>query len=267
MEKVCFVFLKGCVVQSHTTRKYDFQGMDMTCVFICREVGDEVVTMYTGPRVDESKAPPEVRNEWRTKLATPKEWAVEFKAVENADNALATSEDIRDEVSLLVKAEKFRTPLKKRKEEEVEWEDDTLGELIFDTYQRTLPTEDTPEMTDLIVNKRLEKGLLTRVVARLETDTFTQGAVLSEVAVLSHKRFLSNKRDIRSISGAIQTVQILVGNPIELDPRFDGPNLWSATSFIADEVLRLDGGLAGIKNTLGPIKRSRFKIFRRNASA
>ena len=120
----------------------------------------------------------------------------------------------------------------------VEWEDNTLGELIFNTYQHTLPTDDTPEMTDLIANKRLEKGLLTRVVARLETGTFTQGAVLSEVvAVLSHKRFLSNERDIRVMSGALQKVQILVGNPVDLNSRFDGPNLWSATSFIADKVL------------------------------
>lgn len=86
-------------------KKCDFQGRDMTCVFICRELGDEVATMYTGPRVDESKVPPEVRKEWRTKLATPAEWAVEFQAVENSDSALASSEDIKEEVSLLVMAE------------------------------------------------------------------------------------------------------------------------------------------------------------------
>ena len=114
-----FCVRKGFVVQSHGIRKCDFQGKDMTCVFMVREQGDDVAAVYSNPCVDESKVPPEVRAEWRTKLATPKEWAVEFQAVENADSALATSEDIKDEASLLVKAERFRTPLKKRKEDDI----------------------------------------------------------------------------------------------------------------------------------------------------
>ena len=44
---------------------------------------------------------------------------MEFQAVENADSALATGDDMKEEASLLVKAEeRFRTPLKKRKEDE-----------------------------------------------------------------------------------------------------------------------------------------------------
>ena len=251
-----FCVRKGCVVQSHGIRKCDFQGKDMTCVFIVREQGDDVAAVYSNPCVDESKVPPEVRAEWRTKLATPKEWAVEFQAVENADSALATSEDIKDEASLLVKAERFRTPLKKRKEDDIEWEDDTLGELIFEKYTRTLPNDESAELTDMIANKKLEKGMLTKIVARLESSTITQDAVISEVAVLSHKRFLSNERDLRLMSGAVQKVQLLVGSPVELDTRFEGPTLWSSTSFIADEVVRLNLGLTGVERTLEPMKKS-----------
>ena len=98
-----FCVRKGCDVQSHTQRKCEFQGKDMTCVFIIREQGDDVATMFTTPFVDESKVPPDVRNEWRTRAATPAEWALEFQAVENADSALASWEDIREEADLLIK--------------------------------------------------------------------------------------------------------------------------------------------------------------------
>jgi hypothetical protein len=182
----------------------------MTCVFIIREQGDDVATMYTTPFVDKSKVPPDVRNEWRTRAATSGEWALESQAVENAYSALASREDIKEEADLLIKGEKFRTPMKKRKEEDVEWEDDTLGELIVERYTRTLPSDDTPEMTDVLSNKGLGKGMLTRVVSRLESSMITQGAVLAEVAVLAHKRFVGNERDIRLMAWAVQKTQILL---------------------------------------------------------
>jgi hypothetical protein len=49
------------------------------------------------------------------------------------------------------------------------------------------------------------------------------------------------------MSGAVQNVQTSVGTPIELDPRFDATTLWSATSFVADEVVKLADGLKGLK--------------------
>ena len=251
-----FCVRKGCLVQKHALRKCEFQGKDMTCVFIVREQGDDVAAVYAYPCVDESKVPPEVRAEWRTRLATGKEWAVEFQAVENADSALATSEDIKEEASLLIKAERFRTPLKKRKDDDIELEDDTLGELGFEKYKRTLPDDESSEMMELISSKKLEKGMLTKIVSRLESSTVTQDAVITEVAVLSHKRFQANERDLRLMSGAVQKVQLLVGQPVDLDPRFDGPTLWSSTSFIADEVLRLNLGLMGVEGTLVPMKKS-----------
>ena len=119
----------------------------------------------------------------------------------------------------------------------MEWEDDTLGELVFERYTKTLPSDDTQEMTDVLVKKGLEKGMLTRVVARLESSKITQGAVLAEVAVLSHKRFVGNERDIRLMAGAVQKTQILMGNPVEVDEKFEGPTLWTSTSFIADKVV------------------------------
>ena len=84
----------------------------------------------------------------------------------------------------------------------------------------------------------------------------TQGAVLAEVAVLSHKRFVGNERDIRLMTGAVQKTQILVGNPVEVDEKFEGPTLWTSTSFIADEVIRMNEGIVGMEKTIRSLERS-----------
>ncbi|KAI2495227.1 hypothetical protein MHU86_19281 [Fragilaria crotonensis] len=81
----------------------------------------------------------------------------------------------------------------------------------------------------------------------------SQGSALEAIAELSYKRFLANESDLRSVSGAVQNVQTSVGTPIELDPRFDAQTLWSATSFVADEVVKLADGLKGVEGSLIPI--------------
>lgn len=89
-------------------------------------------------------------------------------------------------------------------------------ELVFKKYTCTLPNDESSEMVEIITNKKLEKGLLTRIASRLESSTIAQDATITEVAVLSQMRFLSNERDFRLMSGAIQKDQLLVGNPVEL---------------------------------------------------
>ena len=92
-------------------------------------------------------------------------------------------------------------------------------------------------METLIANRTMEKGYLTKVMARVEASVVTQRAVIVEVAVLTHKRFLAYERDMRLMGGAVQKVQISIAQPVEMDDRFDAPTLWGSTSFIADEVL------------------------------
>ena len=89
--------------------------------------------MYVDPSVNEDLVPFEVREDWVSKTETLPEWVAVFQAVANADNVAASMEDIKEEACLLTKAEKFRTPLKKRREEDIKWEDDTLGEMVFGT--------------------------------------------------------------------------------------------------------------------------------------
>ena len=143
--------------------------------------------MFSDPSVNEDLVAFEVRDDWNAKTGTLEEWVAAFQAVDNADNVAATIEDIKEEASLLIKAEKFRTPLKKRREEDIEWEDDTLGEMVFGNHVRTLPMDDFAEMEAMIANRTLERGMLTKLVARVESSVITQGAVIGAVAVLTHK--------------------------------------------------------------------------------
>ncbi len=79
------------------------------------------------------------------------------------------------------KVEMFRTPLKKRKEKDKEWEDNTLGELVFAAYANLASQQYS---TFGRANCQLDngEGLVTHAVARLETSVMTYGGVLSEVA-------------------------------------------------------------------------------------
>jgi hypothetical protein len=104
------------------------------------------------------------------------------------------------------------------------------------------------------------KGKLTRIVARLETSMVAQGSALETVAELSHKKFLSNKRDLRKVSGAVQNVQTMIGQPIELDTNFDTPTLWSATSFVADEVVQVAEGLRLMEGMISPMRDAALKV-------
>jgi polyhydroxyalkanoate synthesis regulator phasin len=87
-----------------------------------------------------------------------------------------------------------------------------------------------------------------------------QGSALEAVAELSHKRFLANERDLRDVSGAVQNVQTTIGQPIELDTSFDAPTLWSATSFVADEVVRVAEGLRLVEEMISPMRDAALKV-------
>jgi hypothetical protein len=77
---------------------------------------------------------------------------------------------------------------------------------------------------------------------------------MSTASELLHKHFLSNTKDLRAVSGAVQYVQTSVGQPIKLSTRFDVPTLWCATSFVAEGVERVGGGLKTLEDAMIPMK-------------
>ena len=247
-----FCIKRNCGVSSHAEAKISFQGRKETFFFICRG-GDGSTTIYSQPSIDERRVPGTLKDDWDGQQRTLADWRLAFRAVENADDSSATIDEIKKEVTFLNDTSNFRTPSKKRKESLMEAERGMLGNLEFEGHVRTLPEDLTPEL-DAVISNTMAKGLLTRIVSRLESSVVSQGSALEAIAESSYKRFLSNERDLRSVAGAVQNVQTSVGMPIELDSRFDAPTLWSATSFVADEVIQMAGGLKEMEGKLIPIQ-------------
>ncbi|KAI2503869.1 hypothetical protein MHU86_10594 [Fragilaria crotonensis] len=248
-----FCIKKNCAIRSHEDMKVSFQGSAETCIFI-RRGGVSNSNIFSEPCVDERQVPTEVRRGWMTQQMTLGEWARAFRAVENAGDAATSVEEIKREVTFLEDTSNFRTPSKKRKEGMMNvGTEGFLDNLDFVGHVRTLPEDLTKELDD-VIGGAMAKGLLTRIVARLESSMVIQGSALEAVAESVYKRFLTNERDLRTVSGAVQNVQTSVGQPIELDTRFDAPTLWSSTSFVAEEVIRVTNGLVAMEGDLAPLK-------------
>ncbi|KAI2505285.1 hypothetical protein MHU86_9187 [Fragilaria crotonensis] len=102
--------LKGCKIKSHGTNK--IPAFDDSRFFIFRVSG---ATVFSQPSVPMSKVPSSTQAEWAGKEWSLPMWVKAFRAVTNADDELASEDDIKSEVKLLDEAEVFRTPAKKRK--------------------------------------------------------------------------------------------------------------------------------------------------------
>jgi hypothetical protein len=242
-----------CKFKGHVDRKFEFtDGEEGDFLFIAREQGDEVNSVFS-TRIEKNKVAPAVLRDWESKPRTLEEWTIDFHAVDSTDFVFVTVKDIKEESSLIMNSGEFRTPMKKRMEDPTEEEDFMLGEISFGTYDRTLPADDSPEMSDVIAKRLLEPGTLTRVVGRLETTVARQGAVIGEVAGLTHKRFQTNESDIRLMAAAVQKGLIMMGNPVGMIEKFEAPTLWGSTSFIADEVVRVEGGLVDLQALITPM--------------
>ena len=189
------------------------------------------------------------------------DWAREFQAVENVDNVLASGEEIKKEVTLLAdESERFKTPGKKRKEVCMEEVRGALDWLNMKAYMRSLPGDSSTTELDAfieVIESSKAKGVLTKIVGKLESGLVTQGDAIREVAMLTHDRFRENENGLGFLAGgAVQQVQASIGDPIELDSKFNCPTLWSLVSFIAHEVLCVGGGLALMEDKVNPIKDS-----------
>ena len=83
---------ENCNVKSHSETKFDFRGSETTWVFISRGVS---TSMFTSPRTSEDVVPPAVRRSWVSKRMTLMGWVREIQAVENANNVLASEDEIK----------------------------------------------------------------------------------------------------------------------------------------------------------------------------
>lgn len=227
-----FCVRKGCKIKSHGTNK--IPAFDDSRFFIFRVSG---ATVFSQPSVPMSKVPSSTQAEWAGKEWSLPMWVKAFRAVTNADDELASEDDIKSEVKLLDEAEVFRTPAKKRKAQVSLSE--PLSTIVVPNYRRTLPVEGDTGLEAMIEGGSLGRGGLTRIVSRLESVVVEMGRTLEEVASLSHGRFLDNEQTAILMAGAVQNLMSSLGSAVEMDPKFEAPTLWGTTSFIGEEVDRL----------------------------
>lgn len=232
-----FCIRKDCRVKSHISNK--MVSVDSPMFFISRVNGS---TVFTQPAVVQSKVPSATQAEWTGKQWPLSTWVRAFRAISIADDALASSEDIKSEVQLLDEAEAFRTPSKKRKSQGGLTE--PLSILSIPSHQRTLPEVGDSDLDAMIDGQTLGRGGLTRIVSRLETSMVEMGKTLEEVTSLVHERFVDNEVNVNLISGAVQNLMSTLGSAMEMDTRFEAPTLWGTTSFIGEEVVRLGGDMS-----------------------
>ena len=87
----------------------------------------------------------------------------------------------------------------------------------------------------------LDRGSVARIVSRLESSSSELSKSLSKVAnKLAHGQFQESEASIVLVSGAVQNLMSVLGQAVEMNPRFEAPTIWwGTTSHIGDEVICL----------------------------
>lgn len=249
-----FCVRKNCKIKAHVENKVGgILGSEDARYFISR-IPD--MTVFSEPNVGVNQVPVETRLEWETKIGTLPEWVRVFRAISihADDEEEASNEDIKLETRLLVEAQLFKTPAKKRRaktevldELEPLWSDINIG-----VHERSLPVDGAPELETVISS--LAKGGLTRIVARLESSVVGLGTALEEVASLTHRRFGVNEENVLMISGAIQNLISVLGPAVDMGVKFEAPTLWGTAAFVGNEVERVNCEALELKSQIAVIK-------------
>ena len=244
---------RNCAVKSHSSSKARFLGLESSAVFIQRSTPGVV---FSEPHLDAQKVPSEVLGEWKRQRLSLNEWTLEFQAVETTNDVLASAEDIKEETSFLTRADKVKTPSKKRREfDEIMESDFVVLGWRGEAYQKILPEEGSAELESRIATG-FKKGDVTRVVAGVESKLESMSKGMVELSQLTHNRFITIEESVRFCNGILQTMKSKMGREFDVHEKFEAPTLWGTTSFIADELNRVDTDVASLIGDLNPLKRS-----------
>ena len=227
-----FCVRRHCAIKSHVDTKVDAWGTpERTRVFIVRSPGS---TVFAEPSIGLEQVPKAVWTSWQSQQLTLTEWKREFCAVEIANDAFASIDEIKEEASFLIKAKDFRTPSKRvRESTTVSSELHKLMDLAsndFVTHTRLLPVvdesvEETVDELDTSGRQKEIPGGLTNVVSKVESSVVAVGEALGVLAEQTHNRFVDVSHEAKLVAGAVHTLSSSVGVPVELDDRFEAPTL------------------------------------------
>lgn len=118
--------------------------------------------------------------------------------------------------------------------------------------ERVLPSE--KDELDKVVAYGLKPGVLTSVVAGIETNLVLMNEGLEEVAILTAGRLEANEAEAAMVSGMMRNVRASIGSTFELDEAFVAPTLWGSVSFMADEIIRVGARVADTIESFLPFK-------------
>jgi hypothetical protein len=242
---------QNCGVKNHFVSKARFSGQERSIVFIERGTPG---TVFAEPSLDVAGIPHAILEVWQTQKLGLIDWAREFQAVQFTDNVLASTDDVKEEASFLSRADKIKTPSKKRREDDEIMESDfvILG-WKGDTYQKVLPNEGSLELENQIA-AGFKKGVVTRVVAGVESKLEVLNQGLVELSKLSHNRFVALEETTREFGSVAHSVRTKIGRELPIHQTFEAPTLWGTTSFIADELARVDSVVTKLTDDVEPLK-------------
>jgi hypothetical protein len=242
---------QNCFIKNHSVSKARFSGQDRSMVFIQRGIPE---TVFSEPNLDMANVPLEILKVWRTQKLGLSDWSLEFQAVDFTNDASASSDDVKEEASFLSRADKVKTPSKKRREVDEIMESDfvVLG-WKGDPYQRILPHEGSLELENQIA-AGFKKGVVTRVVAGVESKMESMNQGLIELSQLTHNRFLSMEEAVREFGSVAHSSRTKIGRELPVHERFEAPTLWGTTSFIADELDRVNMDVTQLIDDVEPLK-------------
>lgn len=176
-----------------------------------------------------------------------------------ADKEVASIEAVKEESLFLSQAnQEFKTPSKRSRGEFLDFSDEedqvAIGKIDLRFHKRTFPPIESSEWEELMGSKGIKKSMVTLALSQIETSLISLGEAVQGVVTQSQARFIDNEQGLNVIAGAVHTLSSNVGNPLEINGRFEAPTLWGTAAFISDEMDRIGKAVVTIESDLTPMK-------------
>ena len=241
-----FCIKKNCSVQTHTSVKMLFTGLERSFVFIRRNIPGSV---FSEPKLSTSKIPADIMSEWESKKLTTTDWLTEFQAIDGTSEVLASAEEIQTESDFLAESSLLRTPGRRKKDSSAGEEfEGPLPSWMNPRYERTLPED--PQALEALLDEGVLEGTLSTTVAKIETYIVDMGYALEEATSLHHDRLCTLEDNLEVMIGMIQTLKSRVGSSVDIGERFTAPTLWGSTACIADELTKVSEDMVALKKEM-----------------
>ena len=98
------------------------------------------------------------------------------------------------------------------------------------------------------------KDSLIKAVAAVESNVHVMNEGVTELASLTHNRFVSSEATVDTVMGVVQSLKSRVGDPVDVEEQFMAPTLWGTISMVVDEAVDMRTCFDRLANEVGPMK-------------